>query len=132
MDRRSLTASALVAACLLLGGPTAQAQAFFTSDITDFNLGQSTTSYNGGQNFHISTTGNGWASYRWVDDPNVGTVISGNSCGSLANYGSHTYNAHVTAWRQLFWHYAGTCFVLRGRVVSGQGSMYNHDGRLER
>lgn len=132
MDRRSLSASALVAACLLFGGLAAQAQAFFTSDIVDFNLGQSVSSYNGGQNFHISTTGNGWVSYRWVDDPDVGTVISGNACPDLSNFGSHSFNAHVTAWRQLFWGYTSTCFVLRGRVYSGQGSMYNHDGRLER
>lgn len=134
MQRPRRTAGSLALACLLLAAAAGPAQAYtwVYTDIVDFNLSETTRSYNSGQNFHISTTGDGWASYRWVDYPDVDTVISGNSCSDLSLYGSHYYNAGVTVYRQLFWGPASTCFVLRGRTAAGQGYLYNHDGRLER
>lgn len=123
----------MAAACLLSGALAPGAQADFVyTDITDFNLTESTSSYGGGNQYHISSVGDGSVSYRWVDSPSKDTVVSGNSCFDLSLFGSHYYNSGVTVYRQLFSGGAGLCFILRGRTAVGQGSMYYYDGRLQR
>ncbi|WP_157592082.1 hypothetical protein [Solirubrobacter soli] len=108
----------------------ATAHAQVTSDLIDWNLTESTSTWN--TQYHISTSGDGWAAFRWLDSPNKTTVISGNSCADLTLYGSDTIGVNDTNYHNLFWGGAGTCFVLRGRTASGSGSMVNHDGRVRR
>jgi hypothetical protein len=138
MDRHSrrVAACALAAACLGLGfAPAAQAYTFVTTDIIDFNLTESISQYNGGQQFRVSPNGDGdgTVNYRWVDVPPKTTVISANACGNLALLGSHQYNAGITDYRELFaGGFQSECFILRGRTAAGSGSMTNYDGRLQR
>jgi hypothetical protein len=124
---RTMTAT-LAATCLLAVGATL-AYAYVYTDIIDFNLTESTTTY--GQ-YGISSGTDGWVSYRWVDDPNHTTVISGNNCSDLSLYGKADIPAHNTSYFALFHGFAGLCFALRGRTAAGAGSMVNHDGRLQR
>jgi hypothetical protein len=118
----------LVALCLCAVGATL-AYAYVYSDIIDFNLTESTSTY--GQ-YGISSGTDGWVSYRWVDDPNHTTVISGNNCSDLSLFGKAEIPAHNTSYHHLFQGSWGLCFALRGRTAAGAGSMVNHDGRLER
>ena len=127
--RRKLAAVVAVTGALALGAPAA-ASAWWYTDINDFNLTESVVTYG---YYSISSTGNGSANYRWLDDPDHSTVISGNSCDDLSPYGVASIGAHNTSYHQLFsggWN--GLCFALRGRVAYGAGSMYYHDGRLQR
>jgi hypothetical protein len=124
---RTMTAT-LAAICLLAVGATL-AYAYVYTDIIDFNLTESTTTY--GQ-YGVSSGTDGWVSYRWVDDPNHTTVISGNNCSDLSLYGKAEIPAHNTSYFALFHGFGGLCFALRGRVAAGAGSMVNHDGRLQR
>jgi len=112
----------------LLAPATATAQV--TTDLVDWNLTETTATW--GSNFHISTTGDGTAQYRWLDTPAKATVISGNACSDLSLYGSQSYAVNDTSYRTLFTGYAGLCFALRGRTTAGSGSMVNHDGRVKR
>jgi hypothetical protein len=117
-----------VALCLTLpaaGG----AYAYVLTDIIDFNLTETTSTY--GQ-YTVSAGTDGWVSYRWLDDPNHTTVISGNNCPDLALFGKADIAAHDTSYHALFHGTYGLCFALRGRVAAGAGSMVNHDGRLQR
>ena len=135
MNRRSRRAAcALGVLCLLAAASATPAQAYtwVYTDIINFNLTETASSAGGGTQFHISSTGDGNVRYRWVDSPSKDTIISGNSCGDLSSFGSHYYNSGVTVYRQLFSGESGRCFLLRGRTASGQGSMTNYDGRLER
>jgi hypothetical protein len=118
----------LVALCLCAAGATL-AYAYVFTDIIDFNLTETTSTY--GQ-YGVSQGTDGWVSYRWVDDPNHTTVISGNNCSDLSLFGKATIPAHDTAYYALFHGSWGLCFALRGRTAAGAGSMVNHDGRLER
>lgn len=130
---RRLAARTLLAGLALSATLAAEAHAGFVyTDIVDFNLTETTTSYGGGTQFHISSIGDGTVSYRWVDFPVKATVISGNSCSDLSPFGSHYYNAGVTDYRLLFSGFNGLCFILRGRTAAGQGSMTYYDGRLRR
>lgn len=106
-------------------------QAWVYTSIVDFNLTQSAYTYGV---YSISSTGDGSASYRWVDDPNHTTVISGNNCPDLALLGGPaTIAAHDVSYHGLFGGASpGACFALRGRVAIGAGSMYSHDGSLRR
>jgi hypothetical protein len=134
MERRSKRtfARALVGACMLLAGTAAQAQATFVyTDIPDFNLTGSWSAYGGGTQYHISSTGDGTVSYRWIDVTPQDNIISGNSCSDLSSFGSHYYSAGVTVYRQLFSGFSGLCFLLLGETAGG-GSMYLYDGRLQR
>ena len=116
-----------------LGRFSAVAYAYVTTDLNDWNLNESLSTWGGGTQFHISSGTDGWVSYRWLDSPNKTTVISGNSCSDWALLGSASaYGAGDTSYHGLFNSSAGQCFVMRGRTASGQGSMVNHDGRVQR
>jgi hypothetical protein len=133
MRRRTRRASGralLVAALLSTGVVPATARAQVTSDLVDWNLTESTSTWP--TQYHISSTGDGWAAFRWLDSPNKTTVISGNSCADLSLYGSDTIGVNDTNYHNLFWGGPSTCFVLRGRTSAGSGSMVNHDGRIKR
>jgi hypothetical protein len=129
MDRR-LRRAAIAAACVITLTFTAVAYGYVTTDLNDWNLSESTSSW--GSAFHISSGTDGWVSYRWLDSPSKSTVISANRCSDLALYGSSGYGVNDTSYHALFNGPAGTCFVLRGRTGAGQGSMVNHDGRVQR
>ena len=134
MDRRSHRARSralLAAAVAALAVFPAAAGAQVTSDLTDWNLTESTSTWGGGTQFHISTGGS-LVMYRWLDSPNKATVISGNACADYALYGSGTIGVGDTGYHGLFSDDPGTCFVLRGRTTSCSGSMVNHDGRVSR
>jgi len=117
-----------VALCLSLLAASA-AYAYVTTDIIDFNLTETTSTY--GQ-YTVSSGTDGWVSYRWLDDPNHTTVISGNNCPDLALFGKSDIPAHNTSYHALFQSWYGLCFALRGRTAAGTGSMVNHDGRIQR
>ena len=121
----------LAGACLLAGASQAQAYTFVYSSIPDFNLTGSFSTYGGGSQYHISSTGDGNASYRWVDSPAYDTIVSGNSCSDLSQYGQWYYNSGVTVYRVLFSGPSGRCFVLRGKTAGG-ATMLGYDGALER
>lgn len=129
---RRHASSALAAAILGLGISAATAFAFVTTDLTDFNLTESVGSYGGGTQFHVSTGTDGSVSYRWLDAPSKATVVSGNSCSDLANYGSATISAGNTGYAGLFSGWTGLCFIVRGRTTNGSGSMTYYDGRIQR
>lgn len=125
--------AALLATTLigLLSVFPAAASAWVFTDIVDFNLTQSTVTYG---NYSISSGGDGSASYRWLDVPAKTTVISGNNCidGSALST-PRTIPAGDVAYYGLFGGASvGTCFLLRGRVATGQGSMTYYDGRIRR
>jgi hypothetical protein len=117
----------LVVAIVVLS--TAIAWAFVYTNIVDFHLTETTQTYG---TYTIASGTNGWASYRWLDDPDHTTVISGNNCSDLSLFGKATIPAHNTSYHGMFQGWAGLCFALRGRTAAGAGSMYYHDGRLER
>lgn len=133
MDRRTRRrlVCAMGFASLLLAAAPAASQTFVYTDIPDFNLTGTWTSYGGGTQYHISSTGDGTVSYRWVDVTPLDNIVSGNSCSDLSSFGQHYYNAGVTLYRQLFSGFSGLCFILRGETAGG-GSMYFYDGRLQR
>jgi hypothetical protein len=131
MDRRSRLGAgcAGVAAVLLAGGAIAHAQV--TTDVVNWDLTETTSTY--GSQFHISSAGDGWASYRWLDSTNKTTVVSGNACSDYSLLGSaRTIPAGNTAYHSLFHGATYQCFVLRGRTAAGSGGLYNHDGRVRR
>lgn len=119
---------AVVVATLAL---PATAQAWVYTNITDFNLTQTAVTYG---TYSISVSGDGSASYRWDDVPTKDTVISGNNCSDGSVYSSpRNIPAGDTSYYGLFGGKAAdTCFLLRGRVATGQGSMTNYDGILRR
>lgn len=135
MDRSSrraggrLRAMALVA--VLAGAMTpAAATAQVTTDLTDWNLTETTSTW--GSSFHISSSGGGAVQFRWLDTPAKATVISANACPDLALYGAQSYAINDTSYKTLFTGFSGLCFALRGRTTAGSGSMVNHDGRVKR
>ena len=131
MDRR-LRLAAVVAACVSMLTLSAVAYAL-TTDMNDWNLTETTSSYGGGTQFHISTGTDGVASFRWLDSPNKTTVVSANSCTDLGVLGSPaSIGVGDTGYHALFTGSQGACFLMRGRTGSGQGSMVNHDGRSQR
>lgn len=107
------------------------AQAWVLTDTPDFNLTQSTVTYG---SYSISQSGDGSASYRWLDVPSKTTVISGNSCIDGSALGTpRTIPAGDVDYYGLFGGAgAGLCFLLRGRTASGQGNMTFYDGRIRR
>jgi hypothetical protein len=122
-------ALALLAAIAALAVAPSAASAWVYTDIDNFNLTE-TTRYIGP--YTISSSGDGRAYYRWLDDPNHTTVISGNSCSDGAMFDKTTIAAHVTAYQRVFIGTPYLCFMLGARVAIGAGSMVNHDGRLQR
>jgi hypothetical protein len=129
--RRRVAGAALLAALAAGTAGGATAQATVTTDLNDFNLTESTSTYGGGTQFHISTGGS-QVSYRWLDSPSKPTVISGNSCADWSLYGSSSYGAGNTSYQTLYWGLSGQCFVVRGRTQAGWGSMSLYDGRILR
>jgi hypothetical protein len=133
MDRRTFRASMRATLCAAVGlalTVPAGAYAQSTTDLIDWNLSESTSTWP--SEFHISSSGDGWAAFRWVDSPNKTTVISANSCTDLAAFGQDAIGASDTGYHNLFHGSVGQCFLLRGRTASGSGSMVNHDGRVRR
>ena len=130
MDRRlHLTAAAVN--CVIALTFCAIAYAVYT-DMNNWNLTETTSTYGGGTQFHISSTGS-YAEFRWLDSPNKATVISANSCADWGLLGSTaSIPVNNTSYHYLFGGSPGQCFVMRGRTASGQGSMVNHDGRVNR
>jgi hypothetical protein len=127
--RRALIVLAL--GCLAALGAASPAIAWVYTGIPDWNLTETTGTYGF---YSISSSGDGSASYRWVDDPDHTTVISGNNCADYSSLGGGaTIGAHNTSYHGLFGGRSpGFCFALRGRVAYGAGAMYNHDGNLRR
>lgn len=122
----------LVLACLLAATAASQsvAAADVTTDINNWSLTTSVSSYGGGTQFHISQGGSP-VDYRWLDDDMTKTtVISGNSCSDYFLLGNSTYDGGDTSYHRLFNGFAGQCFVLRGRTTGG--TTIPHDGRLRR
>jgi hypothetical protein len=135
IDRRARRRAAHVALPAALVGSlvcAATALAYVTSDLIDFNLSESVSTYGGGTQYHIATGTDGWSSFRWLDSPNKVTVISNNACTDLSNLGSSSYGVGDTSYHALFQGTTSQCFVVRGRTASGQGTMVNHDGREQR
>jgi hypothetical protein len=122
---------ALGACFALLASLVCAASAFATtSDLIDWNLTETTSTY--GTQFHISTGGS-LVQFRWLDSPNKSTVVSANTCTDLSLLGSAaSIGVGDTGYHSLFSGSSGQCFVLRGRTGAGQGSMVNHDGRVDR
>src|SRR3954454_5825111 len=132
MDRR-LRRAVLAAAYVSTLTFTAVAYAYVTTDMNNWNLTESVSTYGGGTQFHIATGTDGWASFRWLDSPSKVTVISANRCSDGALLGSSTaIGTGDTSYHLLFNGGAGQCFLMRGRTANGQGSMINHDGRIQR
>ena len=103
-----------------------------TTDLINWNLTETTSTYGGGTQFHISTGGS-LVRFRWLDSPNKDTVLSANSCSDLSLLGSAaSIGVGDTTYHSLFSGVSGQCFVMRGRVAAGEGSMVNHDGRVDR
>ena len=126
--RRCAPLVAVLAALIVLAS-AASAHAWVYTDIVGWSLTESWSTYS---TYSISSSGDGSAYYRWVDDPNHSTQISGNSCNDLSQLGRADIPAHDTAYYRLFGGYISECFFLRGRVVTGAGSMSGRDGRLRR
>jgi hypothetical protein len=132
MDRR-LRRAALAVACVSTLTFSAVAYAYVTTDMNNWDLTESVSTYGGGTQFHIATGTDGWASFRWLDSPNKSTVISANRCTDGALLGSAaSIGVGNTSYHALFNGSTGQCFLMRGRTGSGQGSMVDHDGRIQR
>jgi hypothetical protein len=130
--RRRVAGAALLAALAAGAAGGAAAQAAVTTDLNDFNLTESTSTYGGGSQYHISTGGS-QVSYRWLDSPAKPTVISGNACPDWSLYGSPaSIGSGNTSYQTLFYGASLQCFVVRGRTASGWGSMSLYDGRILR
>jgi hypothetical protein len=128
--RRVATRATLCAAMTLVAALPATAGAQSTSDLVDFNLTESVTTWP--SEYHFSSTGNGIAAFRWLDSPSKTTVISANACSDLALYGTSTYSVSDTSYHNLFAGGTGVCFKVRGRTSIGSGAMTNYDGRVQR
>jgi hypothetical protein len=130
MSRRLRLLVAATAAFGCLGVFAQSASAWVYTDVR-WALGESTTTYGGGTQFHISTDGDGSAYYRWMDaDMTKTTVISGNNCGDYSLIGNTTITGGDTSYHRLFFGFPGLCFVLRGRTTGG--TTITHDGRVRR
>ena len=131
MDRRVRRGLLLAGVCVTLGA-AAPARAQVLTDLNNWNLTETVSTWNGGSNFHISTSGDGTAQFRWLDTPSKVTVISANTCMDLYYLGGGSIPINNTSYLHLFSASPGACFVMRGRTSSGSGSMVNHDGRVKR
>jgi hypothetical protein len=125
--RRRLPLAALAATAALALPQAAQAA---TTDVS-WALGQTTVTYGPPTSFHISTGGSA-VDYRWLDTLTKDTVISANGCSDLGLLGSDAIGAGDTGYHRLFNGAPSQCFVLRGRVASGQGSTTTRTGRVSR
>ena len=134
MDRRTRRASLRAAVCSArLRCLAHRAAPRRSTDLDDWNLTETTSTWGGGTQFHISSGGDGSAAFRWLDSPNKTTVISANTCTDVSLLGSATRSASTTRTTTTCSPARpGACFVLRGRTAIGSGSMVNHDGRIKR
>ena len=129
--RRSSARAALLAAAAATLTSAAIAAGYVTTDLTPWNLTETTTTY--GTDFLISTGTDGWVAFRWLDSPTKITVVSGNACPDWSLIGNpQTIGAGDVAYHSLFQGFAGECFVLRGRTAAGQGAMSGKNGRVRR
>jgi hypothetical protein len=131
MDRRVRRGLLLAFACATFGAAT-PARAQVLTDLNNWNLTETASAWNGGSQFHISTSGDGWAQFRWLDTPSKVTVISANTCTDQYYLGGGSIPINNTSYLTLFYGSPGACFIMRGRTSSGSGSMVNHDGRVKR
>jgi hypothetical protein len=132
MDRRSRVV-ALCTTCVITLTVAATAYAYVTTDLDNWNMSESLSTWGGGTQFHIASGTDGWVAYRWLDTPSKVTVMSANSCSDWSLYGnSAAIGVNDTNYYNLFQASAGHCFVMRGRTANGQGTMVNHDGRVRR
>jgi hypothetical protein len=130
--RRLLAACAALAAAVLLSTPAAS-QAWVTTDVHNWALSETWSSYDGGTQYHISSSGDGSVAYRWLDgNLTRTTIIAGVSCSDYNIYGQSTIGGGDTSYHTLFSSGTGLCFVLRGRTPAGSGSTIPHEGRLRR
>jgi hypothetical protein len=130
MTRRSRLLVAALLACAVFGVLAQSAAAWVYTDVS-WSLDTSWKYYGGGTQFHISTSGDGSVSYRWLDgDMTKTTVISANSCTDFGQFGSSTFLGGDITYHQLFAASSGQCFLLRGRTTAG--STITHNGRLRR
>src|SRR5690348_8810330 len=111
MDRR-LRLMVLVAACVSTLTCTAVVYAYLTSDMNNFNLTESTTTWP--TQYHATTGSDGLVSWRWLDYPDKATVISANRCTDLAAFGVSNYGVGDTSYHGLYWALQGQCFMIRG------------------
>ena len=127
--RRHIAAcAALVGACF---APGATAEAYFTSDISNWSLNESWKYYGGGTQFHTSTDGDGSIDYRWLDSSMTKTtVIAVVTCGDYTELGRVTIQGGDTSYKEVYRGFNGQCFVLRGKTQSGTTDP--HDGRIYR
>jgi hypothetical protein len=136
MDRRLRPARACAALlCALVAGlaTAAQASAYQTSELTDWDMFETLSTYGSPTQFHIATGTDGAVSFRWLDVTDHTTVNSANACSDLSLLGSSaTVPAGNTSYHLLFTGFTGQCFELRGRTAAGSGSMFNKDGRVQR
>jgi hypothetical protein len=129
--RRSAARAVLLAATAATLTSAAIAAGYVTTDLTPWNLTETTSTY--GTDFHISTGTDGWVAFRWLDSPTKITVVSGNACPDWSLIGaSQTIGAGDVDYHSLFQGFAGECFVLRGRTATGQGAMSGKNGRVRR
>ena len=132
MDRRLRRGLLLACVCAIVAVPAGTARAQVLTDLNDWHMSESVSTWNGGSNFHISTSGDGWAQFRWLDTPSKVTVISANTCMDMYYLGGGSIPINNTSYLNLFYGGPGSCFVMRGRTSAGSGSMVNHDGRVKR
>ena len=111
--------AAMVAACVSTLTFAAAAYAYVTTDVNNFNLTESVSTWP--SQFHVASGTDGLVSWRWLDSPNKATVISANRCTDYALFGSGSYGINDTSYHGLYWGSAGQCFVIRGRTAAGQG-----------
>jgi hypothetical protein len=129
--RRPAARAALLAATAATLTSAAVAAGYVTSDLTPWNLTETTNTY--GTEFHIATGTDGWVAFRWLDSPSKITVVSGNACPDWSLIGNpQTIGVGDTAYHSLFQGFTGECFVLRGRTAAGEGSMSGKNGRVRR
>ncbi len=128
---RRLRIALSVTALALTAAPAAHANVW--TDVNNFNLTESTSTYPNSWNTSSSTTG---IDYRWLDVPVKATYIRAYSCVTgTALASSDTYfpsGSSGTSYRSVGSQYPGGCFQLRGRTAPGSGSMNLYDGRVSR
>lgn len=128
---RRLRIALSVTALTLTAAPAASANVW--TNVDNFNLTESYSTYPGSWNASSSTSG---INYRWLDVPVKATYIRAYSCATgSALASSDAYfpsGSSGTTYRSVGYQYPGGCFQLRGRTATGSGSMNLYDGRVSR
>lgn len=102
------------------------AHAVYT-DVPDFHLTESYATYGS-----YTATSNTGVYYRWLDSPWKWNEVTANSCFSGAPFGGAVYAPGNTSYQMIGLTWSGSCFLLRGRTLPGQGHMFYYDGRMNR